>query len=176
MDNYAEFLERIDAAIANLTKRRLILMTAHDVVSSALAHNNSGLTQWAGRQIRLEELLRNGSTANGSGLKDLHEVSLKMASMFRGRAQRVAGRRDAIRARTDDVDRSLQDLRMSKQKLTSSRKLAEERENLSRIVLGLAGTAEGSTTASPDGGLRDDLRAASEAVVLAEALLELKGD
>ncbi|WP_139359476.1 hypothetical protein [Arthrobacter sp. SRS-W-1-2016] len=65
---------------------------------------------------------------------------------------------------------------MSKQKLTSSRKLAEERENLSRVVLGLAGTPDGSATATPDGGLREDLRAASEAVVLAEALLELKGD
>lgn len=41
-------------------------------------------------------------------------------------------------------------------------------------MLGLAGTAEGIAVPTPDGGLQDDLKSAREAVVLAEALLEVK--
>jgi hypothetical protein len=65
---------------------------------------------------------------------------------------------------------------LGKQKLTSSRRVAEERENLSKAMVGLAGTAEGITVATPDGGLQDDLKSAREAVVLAEALLEVTGN
>lgn len=76
----------------------------------------------------------------------------------------------------DEISRSLNSLELSRQKLTASRRVTEERENLNRAVLGLAGTAEGFATPTPDGGLRDDLKTAREAVLLAEALLELKGN
>jgi hypothetical protein len=76
----------------------------------------------------------------------------------------------------DQINSSLHNLELSKQKLTSSRELSEERARLSEAMLGLSGTAEGIAVATPDGGLQDDLKTAREAVVMAEALLEVKGN
>ena len=89
---------------------------------------------------------------------------------------RVGARLTAIQSRLAEIERPLRELQISKEKLTSSRRVAEERENLSRTMLGLAGTAEGVGTVTLDAGLQADLKAAREAVVMAEALLEAKGD
>lgn len=176
MDNYAEFLQRLDTAAASLKKRREKLGAALAVVGAAADQNRFGFDQWTKRRARLGDLLRHGKAGNTTALTDLHEVSTNMASVFHGRAERVAARRAAVQVRVDEIDLSLSSLELSKQKLTSSRRVAEERENLNKAVLGLAGTAEGFAAPTPDGGLRDDLKTAREAVVLAEALLELKGN
>ncbi|WP_354214924.1 hypothetical protein [Arthrobacter sp. UYCo732] len=176
MDNYAEFLRRLDTAAASLKKRQTKLDTARAVVSTLADQNEFGLQQWTKRRAKLEMLLGGNDVPATTALKDLRGISANMVSVFGTRAERVSSRLAAVQARLDEINRSLQALELSKQKLTSSRRIAEERENLSRTVLGLAGTAEGIAAPTPDGGLRDDLKAAREAVLLAEALLELKGN
>ncbi|BCW71873.1 hypothetical protein [Arthrobacter sp. NicSoilB8] len=175
MDNYAEFLQRLSNAEASLKERKGALGHVRSIVSSALEDNNFGHVQWAERRARLEGLLGSQEVAGRSGLRELHAVAINMESVFRARSERVGARLAAVQNRIDEIDGPLHDLQISKERLTSSRKVAEEREKLSRAVLGVVGTTEGVATAIPDMGLRDDLLAAREAVVLAEALLELKG-
>lgn len=98
-----------------------------------------------------------------------------MESTFRTPTERVRERLDEIQVRFHEIDISLMDLEKSKAKLTTSRMLAQERANLSRAVMELAGTPDTVTGASPDGGLAHDLKRARQAVVLAEALIEVKG-
>lgn len=175
MDNYAEFLQRLNAAETNLKKRQDALGHVLSVVSAAFEDNNYGNRQWAERVACLEKLISNPDIAARPSIKELHAVALNMESVFRTRRDRVGARLTAVQKRINEMNRPLKALNLSKQRLTASRRLAEEREKLSKAVQGVAGTADGSATATPDSGLRDDLKTAREAVVLAEALLELKG-
>jgi chromosome segregation ATPase len=176
VDNYAEFLERLKKAAASLKKRQARLNHVLRAVDSAAEQNRFGFNEWTKRNSRLEALLAGEDAGKPRALKDLHAISANMVNVFRGRSERVNARLTAVQTRVDQINRSLHSLELSKQKLTSSRRLAEERENLSKAMLGLAGTAEGIAVATPDGGLQDDLKSAREAVVLAEALLEVKGN
>jgi hypothetical protein len=54
--------------------------------------------------------------------------------------------------------------------------LALERENLRKVAADLSVPAEGISFRFPDPGLRESLREAREAIILAEALLEVKGN
>lgn len=176
MDNYAEFLQRLSAAEASLKDRRSALGDVHDIVSSALKDNDYGHREWRQRRVQLESLISRQGTAARAGLSDLLAAANNMESVFEGRRVRVGARLAAITSRLAEIERPLRELLISKEKLTSSRRVAEERENLSRTMLGLAGTAEGVGTVTLDAGLQADLKAAREAVVMAEALLEAKGD
>lgn len=176
MDNYAEFLERLNAAADSLKKRQDALGHVRSIVSAALKDNEHGYRQWAERRTRVEGLLGSREAAGRSSLGELHTVAINMESVFRSRCEHVGARLSAVQNRIDEIAGPLHDLQLSRDKLTSSQRVAEEREKLSRAVQGLAGTAEGIAAMTPDAGLRDDLKAAREAVVLAEALLELKGD
>jgi hypothetical protein len=175
MDNYAEFLQRLDNAAASLKKRHKKRSAALAVVSIAADQNKFGYHQWSLRRQRLSVLFAGEDNTTAPALADLYAISDNMIIVFQARAEQVSARMAAVQVRVDEINSSLNTLEMSKQKLTSSRRVAEERANLTRAVLGLAGTAEGVATVTPDGGLRDELRSAREAVLLAEALLELKG-
>lgn len=142
--------------------------------SHAAEQNQYGFDEWSARNSKLETL-RTAKTASKE-LEDLHGISANMLNVFRGRSERVNARLAAVQSRVDKINSSLDSLQLSKQKITSSRQLAEERENLNKAMLGLAGTAEGIAVGTPDGGLQDDLKTAKEAVVMAEALLEVKGN
>jgi hypothetical protein len=52
--------------------------------------------------------------------------------------------------------------------------LSHDRENLNKAVAGLAGAPQCASAASADIGLRDALNEARRAIILAEALVELK--
>ncbi|QOD06147.1 hypothetical protein [Pseudarthrobacter sp. BIM B-2242] len=173
MDNYGEFLQRLDTAAASLKTRQTKLNHILWAVRTAADQNDFGFDEWTKRNARLEALIAGGGAS--AGLTDLHGVSVNMKTVFRGRSERINARLAAVQAKIDQVSGSLHNLELSKQKLTSSRELAGERARLSEAMLGLAGTAEGIAVATPDGGLQDDLKTAREAVVLAEALLEVKG-
>jgi hypothetical protein len=54
--------------------------------------------------------------------------------------------------------------------------LALERENLRKVADDLSLSPEGTGLGFPDPDLRESLREAREAVILAEALLEVKGN
>jgi hypothetical protein len=176
MDNYAEFLQRLNAAADSLKNRQNALVHVRSIVSAALDDNNHGYRQWTERRTRVEGLLGSADMAARPGLGELHAVAVNMESVFGARCERVGARLTTVQSRIGEIDGPLHDLQVSKEKLTSSQKVAEEREKLSRAVQGVAGTAEGVATVTSDAGLRTDLKAAREAVVLAEALLELKGD
>lgn len=176
MDNYGEFLQRLDTAAASLKTRQTKLSYILWAVDTAADQNQHGFDEWTKRHAHLETLLAGGGTAGSAGLNDLHGVSVNMKTVFQGRLERINARRAAVQAKVDQVNGSLHNLELSKQKLTSSRELAGERARLSEAMLGLAGTAEGVAVATPDGGLQDDLKTAREAVMMAEALLEVKGN
>jgi hypothetical protein len=172
MDNYTEFLQRLDTAEASLKTRQDKLNNALWAARTASKQNQYGFDEWTQRHTRLEALLAKKDSA---GLKDLHGVSANMKAVFQGRSERINARLAAVQGKVDEINGSLHRLELSKQKLTSSRELAGERAKLSEAMLGVAGTAEGIAVATPDGGLQDDLKTAREAVVMAEALLEVKG-
>lgn len=176
MDNYAEFLQRLSAAEASLLSRQSALGIVRAIVSAALKDNDYGYREWAGRRVQLENLISSQGTAGRTGLSELLAAAKNMESVFKGRCVRVGARLTAINTRMAEIDRPLRELQISKEKLNSSRRVAEERVNLSKTMLGLAGTAEGVDTVTLDAGLQADLKAAREAVVLAEALLEVKGE
>ena len=97
-----------------------------------------------------------------------------MKPLFRNRTQRIDVRLAAVRARCEEINSALKGLEKSRAKLTSSRMLSEERENLSRAIGELSGSADVPGVVNPDPGLRSDLQDARHAIILAEALLEAK--
>lgn len=176
-DNYAQFIEQLDAASRNLTARREPLTRTLEILDVLLRQNALGLQLWEKRRADVGKLLDKevSSAEKLQALSDLHEVSLRMESMFQNRTQRIREKQASFQARQEEISKSLLELDRSRLKLTSSRTLSRERENLNRAVADLAGTPEGVTTASADRGLRDDLSEARRAIVLAEALMEVKG-
>lgn len=180
VDNYTEFIGRLDAAAGKLTPRRDALTTALGAAELLFNQNHAGLELWGQRLSLINQLLaRHTATQHArrySTLKELHDVAAKMEQMFTSRIQRVQGVCRAIRARRDQINTSLFELEKSRVKLTSSRLLALERENLRKVADDLSVAAEGGGLNFPDPGLRESLREAREAIILAEALLEVKGN
>ncbi|WP_307610973.1 hypothetical protein [Pseudarthrobacter sp. W1I19] len=176
MDNYEEFIGRLDAASAKLKARRNTLNEIIAILALLLRQNTTGIQLWEQRLHACEELLAHaaGEPERSTALMELHEVALKMEPLFRKRAQRIDVRLAAVRARYAEINSSLHSLEKSKIKLTSSRMIAKERESLSRAIGELSGTPDAVAVANPDPGLRSDLQDARHAIILAEALLEAK--
>ncbi|MGY3380895.1 hypothetical protein ACVWYS_002852 [Arthrobacter sp. TE12231] len=176
-DNYAQFIEQLDAASKNLRARHASLNRTLAMVGVLFNQNELGLILWKERRTRLGKLVakETKSPDKENSLRELHEVALRMESMFLLRTQRIGEQQAAVKGRFEEINKSLLDLDRSKLKLHSSRMLSRDRENLNRAVAGLAGTPQGASAASADLGLRDDLNEARRAIILAEALLELKG-
>jgi predicted nucleic acid-binding Zn-ribbon protein len=176
-DNYIEFLERLDAAAASLIERRESQDMTLEIVNLLYEQNAMGLRLWEDRLSKVERALSGCSDHSGKAktLGDLRDVAQKMEPMFRTRTERARHRLEELRGRRAEITNSLTELEESKIKLTSSRMLAQEHENLSKAVADLAGTPDGAISVLPDLGLREDLKHAREAVILAEALMEVKG-
>lgn len=177
-DNYAEFLERLDAAAASLTKRRESQDRTLEIVDLLYKQNYTGLRLWEDRRAKVEEFLSRCTADSGRArtLGELRDIASKMEPMFRTRTARARHRLAVLRGRREEITNSLAELERSKIKLTSARMLAQQHENLSKAVADLAGTPDGATAVLPDVGLREDLKHAREAVILAEALMEVKGN
>ena len=176
-DNYAQFIEQLDAASRNLTDRREPLTRTLEILDVLLRQNTLGLKLWEERRIKVGRLVdkEDKSADKRLALSELHEVSLRMESMFLNRTQRVREKQASLQGRLDEISKSLLELDRSRLKLTSSRTLSRERESLNKALADLAGVPHGATTGSADPGLRTDLNEARRAIVLAEALLEVKG-
>jgi hypothetical protein len=166
-DNYDEFLSRLDAATTNLSTRAVTLL---------LVPYESAVRKWERRRVNVGEHLdrHTGTPQTYASLSDLHDMAVQMEARLRARSQRLTEKLRGMQGRRTAIDQSLLELEMSRVKLASSRMLAQEREKLSRILSELAGSAQASETVS-DVGLFGDLREAREAVILAEALMEVKG-
>lgn len=175
-DNYDTFLSRLDAATARLSTRAASLDKAVSAVSLLLAPYESAVTEWEQRRLDVGGQLEAhaGSPQSYTALVELHDVARKMESMFRGRARLITDKVSAMLERREAIHKSLQELELSRVKLNSSRMLSQDREKLGRIFSALAGSSI-PTSALPDTGLLSDLQEAREAVILAEALMEVKG-
>jgi len=180
LDNYGEFIGRLETAAGKLTPRRDTLSAALDAAGLLFNQNNKGVELWGQRRTRIRQLLNLHAAKQQAGtyrnLNELHEVALKMEQMFSSRAERVRQVCSGIRARRDQINAALIELDKSKLKLAASRRIAQEREHLSKIAADLSVSADNLSFGVPDPGLRDSLREAREAIVLAEALLEVKGN
>jgi hypothetical protein len=101
-------------------------------------------------------------------------MAVTMEAMLRSRAQRITDKISVMQGRRDAIEKSLLELEMSRVKLNSSRMLSQDRENLRRAFSEVAGPT-GAAAIIPDLGLNSDLKEARKAVILAEALMEVKG-
>ena len=175
-DNYDAFLSRLDAATTSLSTRAGSLDKALAAVSLLLEPYESAVRKWERRRHYVSEQLsaHSGSPQSYTALCELHIVAGKMETMLRGRVERVREKLAVIQSRREAIDRSLLELELSRIKLTSSRMLSQDREELSGIFSELAGSTV-ATGAIPDMGLLSDLKEAREAIILAEALIEVKG-
>jgi hypothetical protein len=175
-DNYAQFIEQLDTAAKKLTARRESLSGSLEIVGLLFEQNELGLRLWEERRNNVGVLVatETKSSEKQKALSELQDVAIRMESMFLNRTQRIAEKQTAIQSRYNEITRSLLDLDRSKLKLESSRMLSRERENLNRAIADLAGTPQGASVSSADLGLRDDLNEARRAIILAEALLEVK--
>lgn len=175
-DSYAEFLGRLDAATASLSTRAAALDKGLDAVSLLLGPYQSAVRRWERRRVDVSEQLarHSGTPQSYTALSELHDMAVKMESLLRDRTLRVAEKISVMQRRREAIDKSLLELEVSRVKLNSSRMLSHDRENLSRAFRELAGSA-GAAATIPDLGLRSDLKEAREAVILAEALMEVKG-
>lgn len=175
-DNYDTFLARLDAATASLSTRAASLDKALSAVSLLLAPYESAVTEWERRRVDVGGQLDRhaGSPRSYTALIELHDVARKMESMLRGRTRLITEKLSLMLERREAIHKSLQELELSRVKLNSSRMLSQDREKLGRIFSALAGSTI-PASALPDTGLLSDLREAREAVILAEALMELKG-
>ncbi|WP_028278951.1 hypothetical protein [Arthrobacter sp. H5] len=178
MDNYTEFIQRLDAASSKLERRRQALNNSLELVNWLYQKHHTGLREWEQRRNRLDGLLagHTGTAGSYKSLSDLQDIARNMESMFRKRTERIGERLAVVRHRYDEIDRSQRDLDRSKLKLESSRRLSADRENLRKAMTDLAGTPDASLGEASDPDLRSELNDAREAIALAEALLEVKGD
>jgi hypothetical protein len=175
-DNYDEFLARLDNATANLGARAAALDKAMTAVALLLGPYESDVRKWERRRVHVgEQLDRSTGTPQGyTALSELHDMAGKMEAMLRARTRRVSEKLMLMQGRRVEIDKALQELEMSRVKLNSARVLSQEREKLGRVFSELAGSAAAAGTIS-DLGLLEDLKEAREAVILAEALMEVKG-
>lgn len=175
-DNYAAFLARLDAATASLSTRARALDKALPAISLLLGRYQRALRGWERRLVRVnEELTRHsGEPQTLAALGELQRTAVQMGSMHSSQVLRLTEKLSLMQGRRDAIGRSLLELEASRAKLDASRRLSKDRENLSRALYELAGTG-GGVAKIPDLGLRNDLKEAREAVILAEALLEVKG-
>lgn len=177
MDNYEGFIERLDSATANLERRRDLLDRSLDVVQVLFKQNITGLQLWSQRRGRVSDLLDSysGKPAGYRALGELNDAAVKMETLFRNRTRRIDEHAAFMRERSIVIDKSLGELEKSRAKLHSSRIVSQDRENLNRAIADLSGTPDRAISAAPDAGLRDALQEARQAIILAEALLEVKG-
>lgn len=175
-DNYDAFLARLDAATTSLSTRAASLDRAVAAVTLLMGPYESAVGKWERRRHYVSgQLARHSGPAQSyAALSDLHDVAAKMESMLRGRVQRVTEKLSVMQGRREAIDNSLLELELSRVKLNASRVLAQDRERLSGIFAALNGSAS-ATTVVPDLGLAADLKEAREAVILAEALIQVKG-
>ncbi|ALV40660.1 hypothetical protein AU252_05325 [Pseudarthrobacter sulfonivorans] len=176
-DNYAQFVEQLTAASKKLQARHDSLNRTLEIVTLLFKQNVLGLSLWEERRIKLSKLVAKDAISmdTANSLRELHDVALRMESMFLLRSQRIDEKKSAVSSHVDEINKSLLDLDRSKLNLLSSRMTMRDREKLNEAVAGVAGTPQGANAASSDPGLRDDLNEARRAMILAEALLELKG-
>ena len=174
-DNYLEFLGRLEKARATLERRKESVIQTQKIAASLLEQNAHGLRLWEARLDKTKHF-RRAEQPHPRSLGELHDAATRMESMFRNRTRCAGERVAAIKARRAEIEAALQELLESKEKLDASRQLSQERENLRRAIADLGGTPRGSTPGIADLGLQDDLTDARRAVILAEALLELKGE
>jgi hypothetical protein len=175
-DNYDEFLSRLDAATTNLSTRAAALDKAISAVALLLGPYESAVRKWERRRVHVGEHLSRsaGTPQTTTALRELLDMAVKMESMLRGRCQRVEDKLLVMQARRVAIDKSLLELELSRVKLNSSRMLSQDRERLGRVFSELAGSVDAVEPLS-DLGLLGDLEEAREAVILAEALIEVKG-
>lgn len=175
-DNYDAFLSRLDAATTSLSTRAASLDKALAAVCLLLRPYESALGDWERRRHYVSGQLtrRSGSPQSTKALSELHDVAVKMESMLRGRVLRLTEELSVMQGRREAIDKSLLELELSRAKLNSSRMVSQDREKLSGVLSALTGSTV-STSALPDMGLLSDLKDAREAVILAEALMEVKG-
>ncbi|BCW67325.1 hypothetical protein NicSoilB4_20880 [Arthrobacter sp. NicSoilB4] len=175
-DNYDAFLSRLDAATTSLSARAGALDKAVAAVSLLLGPYESAVREWERRRRHVGGQLagHSGPPQSHTALRELHDVAGRMESMLRGRVERVQEQLSVMHGRREAIDKSLLELELSRLKLNSSRMLSQDREKLSSVYSALAGSTV-AVSALPDSGLLGDLREAREAVILAEALMELKG-
>lgn len=183
-DSYAAFLARLDAATANLITRATSLDNALKAVSLLVGPYTVALRKWERRRIHVGEQLAvlsgtpsgasHGSVQTYTALSELHDTARKMESMLRARILHLTEKLAVMQGRREAIDKSLLELEVSRAKLHSSRMLSQDRDNLSRAFSELAGPTRAAVVVS-DLGLHSDLKEARQAVVLAEALMEVKG-
>ena len=175
-DNYDDFLSRLDAATTNLSTRAASLEKAITAVALLLEPIESAVRKWERRRIHVGEHLdrHTGAPQTYTALSELHDVAVKMEAMLRARTQRLGEKLLVMQRRRAAIEKSLLELSMSRVTLNSSRMLWQDREKLSRVFSELAGSAHAAGPIS-DLGLVADLKEAREAVILAEALMEVKG-
>ena len=174
-DNYDAFLSRLDAATSSLSTRAASLDKAWQPFPSSWDHlsppsgngNDGAITSMnSSPSLRVAAVLHSAVRAPRRGRKDGINAPRPCPACHRKLAV-MQGRREAI-------DKSLLELELSRIKLTSSRMLSQDREKLSSIFSEIAGSTA-ATGAIPDMGLLGDLKEAREAIILAEALMEVKG-
>ena len=111
LDNYAEFIGRLETAAGKLTPRRDTLSAALDAAGLLLNQNNAGVELWGQRRTRIRQLLNLEAAKQRArtyrSLSELHEVAQKMEQMFSNRAQRVLQVCSGIRARRDQINAPL---------------------------------------------------------------------
>ena len=175
-DNYEEVLSRLDDAATNLNTRAAALDKAITAVTMLLEPYESAVRKWERRRMYVGGLLdrHTGTPQAYTALGDLRDMASKMEAMLRARSQRLAEKVLSMQGRRAAIGTSLLELELSRAKLASYRELSQDREKLSRIFSELAGSARAAGPVS-DAGLFGDLREAREAVILAEALMEVKG-
>lgn len=183
-DSYAAFLARLDAATANLITRAASLDNALKAVSLLVGPYTVALRKWERRRIHVGEQLAllsgtpsgasYGSPQTYTALSELHDTAQKMESMLGARILHLTEKLAVMQGRREAIDKSLLELEVSRAKLHSSRMLSQDRDNLSRAFSELAGPTRAAAVV-PDLGLHSDLKEARQAVILAEALMEVKG-
>ena len=179
LDNYGQFIGRLDTAAGKLMPRRDALSKALEAAELLFHQNYAGSELWGQRLSHVSQLLdrqaANHPAQANSTLGDLHDVSVKMQRLFGSRTQRVQQVCNMIRVRQEQINTSLLELEKSRAKLAASRMLAQERARLNKVAADLSMGTENIRLGFPDPGLQENLREAGEAIILAEALLEVKG-
>ena len=175
-DNYPAFIERVDDATVRLKTRLRSVIQALGAVSLLVEKYQGASLKWEQRRARvaLERDRCAGEPETYAALRELHDTAVKMVGLHHAQTARITEKLHLLQDHRDAIHKALAELEAGRAKLVASRAVSQDRRKLKSALYELAG-ANGAAATTPDPGLLSDLRQAREAVVLAEALMEVKG-
>lgn len=176
MDNYEEFKDRLLSASEDLKKRKGNVARQALLVQSLLEQNLDALEKWKLQHSKVHSIqdAYDGGADGYAIISDLVDTADRMVNMFSKRVKVLSQKVASVTTNYEVIEESLHELTVSISKLELSKMFHDDKTKLMEVESSLSGPTYSDFDQSGV-SLNKELSHAREAVIMAEALLEVKG-